>query len=194
MQLVFVLTRLSSLALNVTYQMRNARSCCCGTCQIMSKTPRSHRDSLSSEKLTCCKLSASYISFHSPHRYMSRRCGFLETLPAFNYNTGGGEYITDKQGKRVRTDTRQLGSTLMMTMLKEVKDFCDPAIKENWSLKPHQQVTTQKVEETLTTDFYQGHSFHISHLFFFPFSFFLLPFSFPSPLLLSFPSPLLSSP
>ena len=57
---------------------------------------------------------------------MNRRCRFLETLPAFNYNTGVGEYFTDEHGNWVRTDTRQLGSTLMTTMLKEVKDFCDP--------------------------------------------------------------------
>ena len=77
-----------------------------------------------------------------PHRYMNRRCGFLDTLPAFNFNTGAGEYLTDQEGKRVRTDTKQLGSTLMTTMLREVEDFCDPAIKDNWSLKPHQQVMT----------------------------------------------------
>ena len=74
---------------------------------------------------------------------MNRRCGFLETLPAFNYNRGVGEYIINEHEKRVRTDTRQLGSTLMNTMLREMEDFCNPAIKENWSLKPHQQVTTQ---------------------------------------------------
>ena len=75
-----------------------------------------------------------------PHRYMNRRCGFLDTLPAFQFNTGAGEYLIDEEGKRVRTDTKQLGSTLMTTMLREVEDFCDPAIKDNWSLKPHQQV------------------------------------------------------
>ena len=82
---------------------------------------------------------------------MNRRCGFLDNLHAFIYNAGVGEnlkdregnYITDKKGKRVRTDTKQLGSTLMTTMLREVEDFCDPAIKGNWSLKPHQQVMTQ---------------------------------------------------
>ena len=94
------------------------------------------------------------------NRYMNRRCGFLETLPAFNYNTGGGEYITDEQGKRVRTDTRKLGSTLMTTMLKEVEDFCDPDIKENWSLKPHQQVCNNTegrrnaYHDMTATDFY----------------------------------------
>ena len=90
-------------------------------------------------------LSASYKSFHMPYRYMKRRCGFLETLPAFIYNTGAGEYITDEQGKRVHTDTKQLGSTLMTAMLREVEDFCHPAIKENWSIKPHQQVTAHAI-------------------------------------------------
>ena len=71
---------------------------------------------------------------------MKRRCQFLDTLPAFNYNTGGGEYTDDEQGKRIVTNTQQLGSTLMNAMLKEVSDFCDPDIKENWSVKPHQQV------------------------------------------------------
>ena len=74
---------------------------------------------------------------------MIRRCGFLETLPAFNYNRGVGEYIINEREEWVRTDTKQLGSTLMNTMLREIEDFCNPAIKENWSLKPHQQVTTQ---------------------------------------------------
>ena len=76
---------------------------------------------------------------------MNRRCSFLETLPAFIYNTGGGEYIVDVRGKQVTTDTKQLGSTLITTMIREVEDFCDPAIKENWSLKPHQQVTGKKI-------------------------------------------------
>ena len=82
---------------------------------------------------------------------MKRRCQFLDTLPAFNYNTGFGEYTDDEQGKRISkvtkigkkhlTITRKLGSTLMNAMLKEVGDFCDPDIKENWSVKPHQQVS-----------------------------------------------------
>ena len=75
------------------------------------------------------------------HRYMKRRCAFLDQLPAFNYNTGYGEYFVEPlTGKKKLSDTRQLGSTLMETMLQEVKDFCDPEIKENWSLKAHQQV------------------------------------------------------
>lgn len=72
---------------------------------------------------------------------MKRRCAFLDNLPAFNYNTGAGEYYKSETGQKMVTDTRQLGSTLMETMLKEVADFCDPDIKENWSLKPHQQVS-----------------------------------------------------
>lgn len=70
---------------------------------------------------------------------MHRRCSFLDSLPAFNFNSGYGEYVETEQG-RVATNTRQLGSTLMATMLKEVADFCHPAIRENWSHKPHQQV------------------------------------------------------
>ena len=46
----------------------------------------------------------------------------------------------NKAGEKKTSDTRELGSTLMTTMLKEVSDFCDPDIKENWSLKAHQQV------------------------------------------------------
>ena len=75
-------------------------------------------------------------------RYMNTRCYFLDCLPAFNYNTGVGEYITNSQEKQVRTNTKTLGSTLMEAMLKEVSDFCDPAIKENWSINPHQQVSS----------------------------------------------------
>ena len=72
---------------------------------------------------------------------MKRRCAFLDRLPAFNYNTGFGEYYIDPiTGKKMTTDTRELGSTLMSTMLQEVIDFCNPEIKENWSLKAHQQV------------------------------------------------------
>ena len=71
---------------------------------------------------------------------MKRRCAFLDQLPAFNYNSGYGEYYMDASGKKMTSDTRELGSTLMSTMLQEVVDFCDPEIKENWSLKAHQQV------------------------------------------------------
>ena len=74
---------------------------------------------------------------------MNRRCVFLDNLPAFNYNTGRGEYIK-VNGKTQRTDTYELGSTLMETMLKEVSDFCDPDIKESWSQRPHQQVSAVK--------------------------------------------------
>lgn len=67
---------------------------------------------------------------------MRRRCDFLDNFPAFNFNEGFGQEF----GTRKRTDTKKLGSTLMHTMLKEVSDFCDLRIKENWSLKAHQQV------------------------------------------------------
>ena len=72
---------------------------------------------------------------------MERRCRFLDNMPAFNYNTGAGEYI-QTGAKHYRTDTTELGSTLMETMLKEVSDFCDPRIKESWTQKGHQQVGT----------------------------------------------------
>ena len=67
---------------------------------------------------------------------MKCRCDFLDNLPTFNYNTGRGEKLENKK----YTDTKKLGSTLMSTMLNEVSNFCDPDVKENWSLKPHQQV------------------------------------------------------
>ena len=71
---------------------------------------------------------------------MKRRCAFLDNCPGFNYNTGSSDYVVNSQGKRVKNDTSQLGSTLMDTMIKEVGDFCDPFIRENWALKPHHQV------------------------------------------------------
>ena len=69
---------------------------------------------------------------------MKRRCEFLDSLPAFNYNIGVGEPIPGEA--RRKTDTRQLGSTLMKIMIEEVNNFVDPGIKRNWSEKPHQQV------------------------------------------------------
>ena len=71
---------------------------------------------------------------------MKRRCAFLDNCPGFNYNSGSSDYLTNDQGKREKNDTTQLGSTLMDTMIKEVGDFCDPFIRENWAMKPHHQV------------------------------------------------------
>ena len=71
---------------------------------------------------------------------MKRRCTFLDNCPAFNYNNGASEFITEEGGQRRKNDTTHLGSTLMDTMFKEVSDFCDPIIRENWSLKPHHQL------------------------------------------------------
>ena len=73
------------------------------------------------------------------YRYMKRRCEFLDNCPGFNYNTGSSDYVTDGGQKRLN-DTKELGSTLMRTMLNEVSDYSDPIIRENWSLKPHHQV------------------------------------------------------
>ena len=67
---------------------------------------------------------------------MKRRCAFLDELPTFNYNTGIGEPLSDGSN----SDTRELGSTLMSTMIDEVTNFCHPSIQQNWSDKPHQQV------------------------------------------------------
>ena len=68
---------------------------------------------------------------------MKRRCNFLDNCPAYNYNNGKGEY--DK-ATRTYTDTTELGSTVMDTMLKEVGQFCDPSIKLKWSSGSHEQV------------------------------------------------------
>lgn len=71
---------------------------------------------------------------------MKRRCAFLDNCPGFNYNSGSSDYVVNAHGKREKNDTTQLGSTLMDTMIKEVGDFCDPFIRENWAMKPHHQV------------------------------------------------------
>ena len=149
----------SSSVLWRTFQRKSASGCSRPSCLSTSQGGRSHRGSLSSEWLhgVCClakgKLESRLESrlerkLECPCdgavlcgcRYMKRRCAFLDNLPAFNYNSGYGEYQRNERGVMMPTDTRKLGSTLMETMLKEVSDFCDPAIKENWSLKPHQQV------------------------------------------------------
>ena len=61
----------------------------------------------------------------------------MDNCPAYNYNNGRGEY--DK-ATGMYTDTRELGSTVMGTMLKEVGQFCDPSIKLKWSSGSHEQV------------------------------------------------------
>ena len=45
---------------------------------------------------------------------------------------------SSRQGKK--TDTRNLGSTLMQTMIEEANNFCDPNLKKNWAGKSYQQV------------------------------------------------------
>ena len=62
---------------------------------------------------------------------MKRRCEFLDNFPGYNYNQGRGP-----DG----ADTRELGSTLLTAMLKEVNEFCDQSSKEDWSRHAHQQV------------------------------------------------------
>ena len=71
-----------------------------------------------------------------------RRCAFLDNLYAFNHNIGVGEIIIDsssQQGTKP-TDTRNLGSTLMQTMIEEANNFCDPNMKNKWAGKSYQQV------------------------------------------------------
>ena len=60
-------------------------------------------------------------------------------MPAFIYNVGVGEFIK-VGGTCCSSNTKQLGSTLIETMLREVANFCDPEIKESWTQKGHQQV------------------------------------------------------
>lgn len=71
---------------------------------------------------------------------MKRRCYFLDNLPAYNYNTGVGELVTNAKGKQVHHNTQHLGSTLMRAFLREVEEFCHPTAQANWSRNPHQQV------------------------------------------------------
>ena len=73
-------------------------------------------------------------------RYMLRRCNVLEHLPYFTFNTGKGIILANESEKKVITDTRILGSTLMRTMILEVNQFCDPTCKEDWERSEHQQL------------------------------------------------------
>lgn len=63
---------------------------------------------------------------------------FLDNCPGFNYNKGVGEYADSKCDKA--SDTKCLGSTLLKTMLSEVKDFCDPAVRNSCCQGSNQQV------------------------------------------------------
>ena len=62
---------------------------------------------------------------------MSRRCKFLEQLPAFNFNQGIGV-----GGKNIK----KLGSILLTAMIKEAKQYCDRGSLSDWSDLNHQQV------------------------------------------------------
>lgn len=55
----------------------------------------------------------------------------MDNFPAYNFNQGRG--LDD-------ADTKELGSTLLTAMLKEVNRFCDLSTKKDWSQKTHQQV------------------------------------------------------
>ena len=78
------------------------------------------------------------------HRYMRRRCSFLENCAGFNYNTGHANYTPTKDGY-ILHDTHHLGSTLMDAMISEVRDFCDYESQQGFSLKPCQQVSKSSV-------------------------------------------------
>ena len=73
---------------------------------------------------------------------MKRRCYFLDNLPAYNYNAGVAELVTNTKGRKVHTNTQHLGSTLMRAFLREAEEFCHPKAQANWSTNPHQQVMT----------------------------------------------------
>ena len=72
-------------------------------------------------------------------RYMLRRCEVLEHLPHFNINTGTELTFDPVTYKKVITNTKHLGSTLMKIMIFEVNQFCDPSYKEDWEMSEHQQ-------------------------------------------------------
>ena len=75
---------------------------------------------------------------------MLRRCQILDSLPAFNYNQGYGEIVLPEYGRigpRKITNTTNLGSTLMTTMLDEVNHLCTSSLKKEWSKNSHNQVS-----------------------------------------------------
>ena len=55
------------------------------------------------------------------------------------YHCAGKVDILRDKHKEI-TDTSQLGSTIMETMLKEVSEFCNPVKRNNWSNSTRQQV------------------------------------------------------
>ena len=71
---------------------------------------------------------------------MYRRCAFLDVFPDFNYNQGRIIYTDAKDGTTKERNTNKLGSILMENMLREVKEFCDPKLNQNWAAKVHHQV------------------------------------------------------
>ena len=74
-------------------------------------------------------------------KYMKRRCDVLENAPGFTYNRGKGEYVNDRiTGAKRPTNTKELGSTLLTAMLKEVNSFCHPEIQEDWKRHAHHQL------------------------------------------------------
>ena len=97
----------------------------------------------------CHKLLDRYMQRHVKARkillklfvsYMLRRCELLEFLPFFTFNTGAGITFDNESEKKMKTNKKYLGSTLLKIMILEVNQFCDPSYKENWEMVEHQQL------------------------------------------------------
>ena len=73
---------------------------------------------------------------------MYRRCEFLEDSPYLKYNMGVGEPKKNERGEPTEeyTDTRQLRSVLLQTMMDEVSDFCKQSVREQDKSVPYHQV------------------------------------------------------
>ena len=78
-------------------------------------------------------------------KYMHRRCQILESLPAFNFNTGNS-FTMEVEGEKKRVSLKNLGSTLMELMLNEVNStFCCLISSREWSSLEHHQLVYDSV-------------------------------------------------
>ena len=78
-------------------------------------------------------------------KYMHRRCQILESLPAFNFNTGSS-FTMEVEGEKKRICLKNLGSTLMELMLNEVNStFCCLIASREWSSLEHHQLVYDSV-------------------------------------------------
>ena len=73
---------------------------------------------------------------------MYRRCQFLEDCPYLKFNEGVGEPKKNERGEPTGeyTNTRQLRSVLLKTMMDEVSDFCKQSVREQEKSVPYHQV------------------------------------------------------